>query len=41
MLIFLLLWGIDGIWLYIVAAELIAAIVTALYLAGKRVKYCY
>lgn len=40
-LIFPLFWGIDGIWLSIVAAELMAAIVTALFLIGKRAKYDY
>lgn len=40
-LIFPLLWGIDGIWVSIVAAELMAALVTALFLIGKRRKYRY
>lgn len=40
-LIFPLIWGIDGIWLSIVAAELMAAVVTALFLAGKRKQYHY
>ncbi len=40
-LIFPLIWEIDGIWISIVAAELMAAIVTALFLAGKRKKYHY
>ena len=40
-LIFPLLWGIDGIWLSIVAAELMAAIVTALFLIQKQEKYGY
>ena len=40
-LIFPLLWGIDGIWFSIVAAELMAAVVTALFLIGKRKKYRY
>ena len=40
-LIFPLLWGIDGIWVSIVAAELMAALVTALFLIGKRKKYRY
>lgn len=40
-LIFPLIWGIDGIWLSIVAAELLAAVVTALFLAGKRKQYGY
>ena len=40
-LIFPLLWGIDGIWISIVAAELMAAVVTALFLLGKRKKYRY
>ncbi len=40
-LILPLLWGIDGIWISIVAAELMAAIVTALFIAGKRRRYGY
>lgn len=40
-LILPLLWGIDGIWISIVAAELMAAAVTALFLIGKRKKYHY
>lgn len=38
-LIFPLIWEIDGIWLSIVAAEFMAAVVTALFLLGKRQKY--
>lgn len=40
-LIFPPIWQIDGIWWSIVAAELMAAAVTALFLAGKRAKYHY
>jgi len=40
-LLFPLLWGIDGIWLSIVAAEAAAALVTALFLIGKRKRYQY
>ncbi len=40
-LIFPLLWGIDGIWISIVAAELMAAAVTTLFLIKKRSKYHY
>lgn len=40
-LIFPLFWGIDGIWISIVAAELMAAIVTILFLFGKRSTYKY
>ncbi|MDO5540909.1 MAG: MATE family efflux transporter [Eubacteriales bacterium] len=40
-LIFPLFWGIDGIWISIVAAELMAAIVTVLFLIGKRATYKY
>ena len=36
-----LIWGIDGIWVSIVIAELMAAAVTALFLVGKRAKYRY
>ena len=40
-LIFPLIWGLDGIWFSIVAAEMVAALVTALFLVGKRRKYRY
>lgn len=40
-LIFPLIWEIDGIWISIVAAELMAAIVTTLFLVGMRKKYHY
>lgn len=40
-LIFPLIWEIDGIWISIVAAELMAAVVTSLFLLGKRKKYHY
>lgn len=40
-LILPLIWGIDGIWISIVAAELMAAVVTALFLIGQKKKYHY
>ena len=40
-LIFPLIWGLDGIWFSIVAAELVAALVTVAFLVGKRKKYHY
>ncbi|MDO4167180.1 MAG: MATE family efflux transporter [Eubacteriales bacterium] len=40
-LIFPLIWGIDGIWISIVVAEMMAAIVTSLFLLGLRKKYHY
>ena len=40
-LIFPLIWESDGIWISIVAAELMAAVVTFLFLLGKRKKYHY
>lgn len=40
-LIFPLIWGINGIWLSIVAAEVMAAVVTLAFLAGKRKKFHY
>ncbi len=40
-LIFPIFWEIDGIWISIVAAEVMAAAVTALFLAGNRKKYHY
>lgn len=36
-----LIWGIDGIWYSIVAAEVMAVIVTMLFLIIKRKKYKY
>ena len=40
-IIFPILWGLDGIWWSIVAAEAMAVAVTALFLAGKRRRYGY
>ncbi len=40
-IIFPLLFKIDGIWMSIVAAELIAALVTIIFVIGKRKKYHY
>ena len=40
-LIFPLIWQLDGIWFSIVGAEFMAAIVTALFLIGKQKKYHY
>lgn len=40
-LIFPLIWGIDGIWVSIVAAELMAALITLCFMAGKRKKFGY
>lgn len=40
-LIFPLFWELDGIWWSIVAAEVMALIVTFLFLIGKRKKYGY
>lgn len=33
-----LIWGVDGIWLSIIVAEIVAAIVTILFLIGKQTK---
>lgn len=40
-LIFPLIWDIDGIWISIVAAECMAAAVSILFIIGKRSKYHY
>lgn len=40
-IVFPMLWGLDGIWWSIVAAEAMAVAVTALFLAGKRGRYGY
>lgn len=34
-------WGLDGIWFSIIVAEALAALVTVLFLLGKRKKYRY
>jgi len=39
--LFSALWGLDGIWWSIVAAEVMAVAVTLAFLAGKRKKYGY
>lgn len=40
-MVFPLLWGLDGIWWSVVAAETMAVVVAALFLVGKRQKYQY
>ncbi len=40
-LILPLIWGLDGIWLSVVAAEMLAIVVTFLFLMGNRKKYHY
>ena len=40
-ILFPLLWGIEGIWLSVAAAELLAAAVTVLFLVGKQKRYHY
>lgn len=40
-LVFPLIWGVDGIWGSIVGAELRAAAVTLVFLAAKRKRYQY
>lgn len=35
------LWGIDGVWVSIVVAELMAVLLTAIFLVAKRKKYHY
>ena len=40
-LIFPFFWGLDGIWYAVVAAELLAAVMTSLFLLGKQKKYRY
>lgn len=36
-----ILWGIDGIWVSVVVAEMVAAVMTILFIAAKRGKYHY
>lgn len=40
-LIFPIFWGVDGIWVSIVAAEIMAVAMTIVFLAVKRKKYNY
>ncbi len=40
-LVFPLIWGVDGIWLSIVAAELMAAVTTTVFWIALRKKYKY
>lgn len=40
-LAFPLIWGIDGIWFSVVAAELMAAVISLLFVIGLRKKYHY
>jgi len=40
-LLFPRMWGVGGIWISLVVAELLAAAVTAAFLAGQRKKYGY
>lgn len=40
-LLFPLIWGLDGIWLSIVGAEVMSIIATALFLTAKRKRYGY
>ena len=36
-----LIFGIDGIWYSVVAAELVAAVMTVLFINAKKKKYHY
>ena len=38
-MIFPMIWGIDGIWWSVVAAEILAVLVTILFLVKKRKRY--
>ncbi len=40
-LVFPLIWKVNGIWFSIVAAEIMAVIVTVLFLRAKKKKYGY
>jgi Na+-driven multidrug efflux pump len=40
-LIFPLIWGIDGIWFSIVAAECMAAVISVAFIIGLKKKYQY
>ena len=36
-----LLWGINGVWISIIVAELMAVVFSAVFLVAKRKRYCY
>lgn len=36
-----LIWGLDGIWYSVIAAEALAVLVTVIFMLGKRKKYKY
>ena len=36
-----LIFGIDGIWFSVIAAEIVAVLITVLFIIGKRSKYRY
>lgn len=36
-----MLWGIDGIWISVVVAELMAAVMSLMFIAGNKKKYGY
>lgn len=36
-----IIWGVDGIWISVVAAEIVAAMVTILFMLAKRTKFHY
>ena len=40
-IIFPLLWGLDGVWISVVLAEAMAVVVTVLFFIGKRKQYHY
>jgi Na+-driven multidrug efflux pump len=40
-LILPLVWGIDGIWWSVVVAEVMAVVVSAMFIFAKRKKYGY
>ncbi len=36
-----LIWGIDGVWMAIVVAEVMAVVFSVIFLVAKRGKYHY
>lgn len=36
-----LIWGIDGVWISIIVAEVMAVVISGIFLVGKREKYQY
>ena len=36
-----IIWGVDGIWISVVVAELMAGVLSLIFIYAMRKKYCY